>query len=247
MITLYDSVDVSQIPGNASAVAGYVGGKWPTFHELERTFPKAHRLSIAINAGEDADCLDIETGDANPQDAPLWLRRQKARGVKRPVLYIELSRRGELLSILIRAGIKREDYRLWVAHYTNEPHIEPGADATQWTEKGLGRDLDISSCLDSFFDVPHTHETETKPKPTKETKPPTKIDTFQPYDELRWCREWDSLKGKAGLKAKARRVLLKHTMLKRARGIVDKAKTDGGWVKGNRKYRYNQLVGRVDG
>ena len=26
MITMYDSIDVSQIPGDAQAVAGYVGG-----------------------------------------------------------------------------------------------------------------------------------------------------------------------------------------------------------------------------
>jgi hypothetical protein len=30
-LTMFDSVTVSQIPAKAEAVAGYVGGHWPTF------------------------------------------------------------------------------------------------------------------------------------------------------------------------------------------------------------------------
>jgi hypothetical protein len=74
----------SAIPKTAEAVAGYVGGHWPTYNQLVKDFPHAHKLSIAVFASEDADCLDIEKGDATPdQDRPLhdegtpllrWLR-----------------------------------------------------------------------------------------------------------------------------------------------------------------------------
>src|ERR1019366_5229489 len=38
--TMYDSVDIKQIPADAFAVAGYTTGNWPTFHSLAAAFPK---------------------------------------------------------------------------------------------------------------------------------------------------------------------------------------------------------------
>jgi hypothetical protein len=63
-IQMFDSVDVATVPNNPQAVAGYVGGHWPTYNSLVQKFPKSHHLSIAVNSGEDAECLDIENGDA---------------------------------------------------------------------------------------------------------------------------------------------------------------------------------------
>ena len=150
-VTMYDSIEVSAIPANAEAVAGYVGGKWPTYHSLLVKFPDAKHLSIAVNAEEDAVCLDIEAGDANPSQAPAWVRKQHSRGVKRPVLYASLSAMPEVKQALVADHIKRSEFRLWAAHYTYKPHIEPGYDATQWTDKALGRNLDCSLCSPSFF------------------------------------------------------------------------------------------------
>ncbi len=151
MFVMYDSTEPGQIPASAPTVAGYVGGNWPTFHELVARFPRAHRLSIAVNSGEDADCLDIEKGDATPADAPAWFHRQKARGVDRPCFYASLSIMPDVMAVLEKAGIQRHEYRLWVAHYTYVPHIEPGYDACQWTDRALGRNLDESLCVDDFF------------------------------------------------------------------------------------------------
>lgn len=149
--TMYDSVTVSEIPKDAKAVAGYVGGRWPTFFQLQRQFPKAKRLSIAVNAGEDARCLDVEAGDATPLEAPAWVRRQHARGIRRPVVYCSLSVLPQVLAALTNAGIQRAQYLVWVAHYTGIPHIEPGADACQYTNQALGRNLDASLCQPWFL------------------------------------------------------------------------------------------------
>jgi hypothetical protein len=151
VFVMYDSITVGDIPASAPAVAGYAGGAWPTFHELAGRFPRAHRLSIAVNSGEDADCLDIENGDATPAEAPGWFHRQKARGVDRPCFYASLSVMPAVVAALGRAGIQRHEYRLWAAHYTYVPHIEPGYDACQWTDRALGRNLDESLCVDDFF------------------------------------------------------------------------------------------------
>lgn len=220
-ITLYDSVDVSQIPRTAEAVAGYTSGNWPTFPVLAQRFPNAHRLSIAVNASEDADCLDVETGDATPAEAPDWYRRQKARGLAKPVFYANTSTMPAVIAALTAAGIYRSWYRVWSAHYTGVPHIEPGSDATQWWDKALGRNLDISWCRDDFF--------------------ATIVDTWQPNDEKNWCREWDKIVARKTLAAHLRRLYLRMRMLARRREITRAARNRGGWGKLNRTYRYKQL------
>lgn len=158
MWAMYDSVDVATVPAHANAVAGYVGGSWPTYAALVRRFPHAEHLSIAVNAGEEAECLDCEAGDATPAQVPEWVRHQLARGVAKPAVYCSLSVVVEVLNELTRAGIKRSQIRLWTAHYTYTPHIcgphdgcSTNADATQWTDRALGRNLDESLCSDSFF------------------------------------------------------------------------------------------------
>lgn len=149
-IVMFDSVDVSQIPRQPQAAAGYVGGHWPTIHELYKQFPHAHKLSIAVNVGEQAECLDIETGDAEPHDAPTFVRRERCR-VKRPCLYANRSTMPAVIQALNSAGIHRSEYRLWEADYTEVPHINQGVDACQWTDKALGKNLDQSLCVGDFF------------------------------------------------------------------------------------------------
>src|SRR5690242_8753534 len=102
--TMYDSVTVSAIPRNAQAVAGYVNGRWPTYSQLVRAFPHARRLSIAVSADRDADCLDVEQGDATPDQAPAWVQRQHKRGVRRPVVYTSVANARTLLLILAAHG-----------------------------------------------------------------------------------------------------------------------------------------------
>ena len=114
---LYDSVDVTQIPAGAAAVAGYTTGLYPTWASLCAKFPNAQRLSIAIAASHDADTLDVETGDAAVADAPGWVRRQHARGLTRPCLYASVSVMDNLIWTIEAAGIPRSSVRLWSAHY----------------------------------------------------------------------------------------------------------------------------------
>lgn len=158
--SMYDSIEVSTIPNRPGAVAGYVGGRWPTFPELQRRFPRAKHLAIAINAGEDAECLDIENGDATPAEAPAWCRRQHERGIARPCVYASVSQMPAVLSALKAAGIGRSMVRVWTAHYTGRPHLcgqacwhelTTVADATQYTDRALSRNLDESYCSGSFL------------------------------------------------------------------------------------------------
>lgn len=159
-LTMYDSITLTEIPKDAEAVAGYVNGRWPTYPKLAALFPHAHRLSIAVTAEADADCLDIEKYDATPAQAPGWVRRQQKRGVKRPVVYCAVSDAKTVLGVLAAAGISRSQVRLWTAHYTKTPHrctsvcgfgFTGTADATQYTDVAEGRSLDASLVASTFF------------------------------------------------------------------------------------------------
>jgi peptidoglycan hydrolase-like protein with peptidoglycan-binding domain len=160
-ITMFDDTDVSKLPaGPDFAYAGYVGGLFPTFPELQRRFPGHRLLSIAVNASEDAECLDIEKGDATVEDAPGWFKRQVARGVAFPVLYCSAGNLIALESTMAAAGISRLAYRLWSAHYTHAEHLcSPKTcgfgftevDGTQWTNQANGISLDQSVLIPEFF------------------------------------------------------------------------------------------------
>jgi peptidoglycan hydrolase-like protein with peptidoglycan-binding domain len=159
--TMFDDIVVAVLPsGTSYAYAGYVDGMWPTFPELKARFPLADLLDMTVFASGDATGLDIETGDATITQAPGWYERQVARGVYRPVLYVEASRMKALEEVMAGQHVARASYRLWTAHYAAKAHVcAPGscgygltqADGTQWTQTAAGRNLDQSILLPGFF------------------------------------------------------------------------------------------------
>ena len=158
MITMYDTTTPGAVGRLAStssdAVAGYVDGRYKDLAELVRLYPNHRHLSIAVTADHDADCLDIENGDATPAQAPGWVIRQHARGVPRPVLYANLSTMPVVVLRLEQAGIPRKSVRLWMAHFDQHAVIPDGFDAHQYSDTFQGRNVDVSVCLEDFFDVP---------------------------------------------------------------------------------------------
>lgn len=160
--TMYDDVTLSLIPKDAPVVAGYTSGLFPTWPKLAALFPKARRVSIAVNAAHDADVLDCEPGDATPAQAPAWIKRQHARKIKRtPVIYCSVSQCLDVVRACSAQGLQHSrDYLLWTAHYTGRRHLcgpqcgfsmPFNADATQYDNHALGRSLDVSVLAPSFW------------------------------------------------------------------------------------------------
>lgn len=233
MLVMYDSVTLDEIPADAQAVAGYTSGKWPTFNSIAARWPHAKHLSIAVSAEHDADCLDVENGDATPEQAPVWFHRQIKRGVQRPVLYASLSvLKDQLIPTMDAAGIHRGAYRVWSAHYTQAPHIcgpseglSPPAEATQWTDHALGRNLDESLCSDGFLNVPVRYVN---------------------HQERNWIIEWDRLRGRWTLAAHMRRLFLRREMIERRKLIFRKASGEhDGWLRLDRIARWHALKERT--
>jgi hypothetical protein len=161
MISMYDSVNLDQIPADAQAVGCYVDGAFRNATEAAQRFPHAHILTIAVSADHDAEALDVESGDATPAEAPAWWFRQKARGIERPCLYASaLAMETGVIPALRRGGIDPAGARLWSAHYSGKAHIcGPSScglvsievDGCQWTDQALGRNLDESLLAADFF------------------------------------------------------------------------------------------------
>lgn len=170
-LTMMDSIHVADLPGGMDAYAGYVDGRWPTITELRERFPHRHILSIAVFAVDDAQCLDIETGDATPGEFPAWARRQhEQRHIIRPCAYASVSVMDEVIAAYKAAGMGRADVRLWSAHYkwkpgTDAKHICGPAtcglvsipmDGTQWRNDAPGvggTHVDESVLAANFFPV----------------------------------------------------------------------------------------------
>lgn len=169
MIRMADSAESAALPAGLPAYASYVDGHigdQPNRTRVGAAFPGAHHLSIALFAGDYADCLDVEPGAAVASDVPAWQQRQRGQGVQRPCVYASVAAmRDEVLPVLALAGIARASMRLWTAHYGQGEHIcGPGtcgelptdADGTQWTDafRAPGGVVDMSALRDDFFGDP---------------------------------------------------------------------------------------------
>lgn len=194
-LVMYDDIKPSLIPADAQAVAGYVNGNWPTYNTIVKMFPKAKHLSIAVTSHADAECLDVERGDARNEDAPAWVKRQMLRGIAKPVLYTSASNVNALVKILAASGIMRQHVRIWSAHYNYKRHIcgpatcgYPAADATQWTNHSHTESLDESLVSDTFFAVAPKPKPAPKPVPKPvpppAPKPPAPAPAVQRYLQI---------------------------------------------------------------
>lgn len=144
MRTLFDSIDVARLPVDAQMVAGYVGGHWPTYGQLASRFPHAIRVSIAVNASEDAQVLDVETGDATPGQAPAWTARQRTWG-RDPTVYCNTSTWPDVETAFRSARVPLAHW--WRADYDGRAVLEMGEVAHQY-RSDTATDLDWSVVAD---------------------------------------------------------------------------------------------------
>jgi hypothetical protein len=133
MATMYDAVDVSNIPKDATIVAGYVDGRYANFNELVNTFPDAQHVSITVTGSPWAMVADIEGGDLTPAEGAAWAKRAIAEG-HRPTLYCSQSEWTAVIGALGGFGPRGiPDVDFWIAEWTGIRHRIAGTVATQWS------------------------------------------------------------------------------------------------------------------
>lgn len=253
MQLMYDAVNIDNIPGSATAVAGYINGSFPNFNSLNERFPHAHHVSIAVNVGGVAEFLDVEHGDALISQASGWLHEMLARGVDRPGIYAQASywQSGGLYRDLEGYGNK---IRRWIADWTFHEHLPNGFDACQWAG---GMVLDVNVVSDTFFGA-------AKPVPVLDPyhygwfmgtyAPPANHKNWGKVNEELTVRQYDGARAHP-IKY---RLYLKNVLELKLRYLADRVAYEAikadphkngkpSWDKFNRGWRYQALIHRAEG
>ena len=68
--TMYDSINIYQIPLDATRIAAYVNGKYPNMLQAVARFPRAYRFGISVNGldWQHARIVDFEPGNVQTRD-----------------------------------------------------------------------------------------------------------------------------------------------------------------------------------
>lgn len=188
--TMYDSVDVGQIPAHPFAAAGYTAGSWATWPRIRAL--AQHAISIAIHSSYRADCLDDEPGDATPSEAGPWALQDIRAGFRVPCVYSDLSEMPAVKASLARwlGSGWRARVMLWLAWYRGVPGLVTGYDAVQYWDHCLGRNLDCSTVSLRFLKIaqPPYVAPAPKPKPRPKPKPPVRKPRPAPHSNANACK-----------------------------------------------------------
>ncbi|WP_162890286.1 hypothetical protein [Streptomyces olivoreticuli] len=137
---MYDAVTPSNIPGDATMIAGYADGLFANIPEIKHRFPQATVVSIAVRPTTPAQVLDVEPGDATPADAVEWCTKTMAStSNKELTVYCSSSAWPSVRSAFQSAHVTEPNY--WIAHYDGDPSIPSGAVAKQYASNN---DFDTS-------------------------------------------------------------------------------------------------------
>jgi hypothetical protein len=129
-----DSVTIGNDPSNVAVYAGYVAGDFINYDALVAAHPGKKFIAITPFAlsGPKADCLDIEPGDSVPANAPTFFHEWAPLNTNKPIFYASIDNMSDVINALTAAGIKRDQYYLWEAHYDGIDLIPTGYDAAQY-------------------------------------------------------------------------------------------------------------------
>lgn len=142
MRLMYDAVTPSNVPQNAQMVAGYIDGNYQSYAGLVALFPNAVHVPIAVHAStNNGVVLDVETGDATPDQAPGWVTMRRSAGVD-PTVYCSLSVWSAVRGAFINQGVAEPHY--WIAAYPGiGSALYDGAVAHQYQDYNNLYDLSV--------------------------------------------------------------------------------------------------------
>jgi peptidoglycan hydrolase-like protein with peptidoglycan-binding domain len=143
MRQMLDSVTSALIPLGTSIVAGYVDGRYRWTPADWARHNGARQVRIAVFAEtDDGLVLDVERGDATPDQAPAWLQRRRAAG-ENPAVYCSASLVASVRAACSASGVPEPQW--WVADWNGRADVMPGAVAHQYASVGP---YDISAVAD---------------------------------------------------------------------------------------------------
>lgn len=175
MRTMKDSTNVADTRG-AQLRAGYING-------LYRSVEPGVAVQISVFApANQGNCLDVESGDATPSQAPGWVRMRRAAGVD-PSVYCSEYTWPAVQASFRQAGVAPPHY--WIANWNGKAEMIPGAIAHQYCSPGTGSGghWDLSLVADFWPGVDQA--------PVPAPAPPSPV--YHPTWHIYWVRLGDSL------------------------------------------------------
>jgi hypothetical protein len=130
--TIYDAVTPSAIPAGAQA-AVYSNGAYAASPAQVAGHPNT--LWIDTNGSNPkANVLDVEPGDATPQQAATWVQQKLTANPNDTAIVYTFRAEWQPTQQAISALPQQmqSHVKWWIADPTGVPHIVPGSDATQW-------------------------------------------------------------------------------------------------------------------
>ena len=163
MRTFYDSIDLMSLPPYADGYMGYDDGRWPDADAIAARFPGKTVIRITVFPSDnEGDMLDVESGDATPDQAPGWVTRRRQAGHGGPLVYCSESLWETVRAAFHSQGVPEPGY--FVAAYPGEgPVIPAGAIGHQYADAGP---YDVSVVVDY---LPGIDPAPTPPPPSEDS------------------------------------------------------------------------------
>lgn len=157
-----DSTVLADIPTSVNVAAIYINGKYAvTSAQLEARFAHAKYgwclIDVTGANANTADVLDVETGDATPATANLWVQSWytlKRTGL--PVVYCNRANQAAVVSAVASGGnVLGKTYGIWIATLDGTQVTGTGVVACQYKGASLtGANYDESLVYDSSIWLP---------------------------------------------------------------------------------------------
>lgn len=149
---MYDSTNLFDIPLSARMVAYYGDGRYAASGDAFAYHAGAQMVEIVVFAQtRGGHVLDIETGNASPEEAVAWVQDRRAEG-RDPSVYMNASTWPSVRAAFERARVKPPHY--WVADWdgNGDPaSIPAGAVAKQYANPTItGAHYDLSVVADHW-------------------------------------------------------------------------------------------------
>jgi hypothetical protein len=179
-----DSVGVSSLQPGYPVYAGYAYGPFNNWSALVARFPTAKLVSISpvVETSERVAVLDVEPGNATPANAPSFVKLGKAGIVNKPTIYCSAGDISAVVDACSNAGISRNSYYVWSAHWIGE-HIcgpatcgYPQADACQYASNNA---YDSDVWTTSMFTSTPVPPPPPSPYPVKQGATGALVETLQ--------------------------------------------------------------------
>lgn len=132
-----DSTNVLNLPGGFDLYAGYSDGRWPDAAAIKTRFGDKTVMRVTVFPSDnEGDCLDVESGDATPAQAPAWIVKRRAAGHGGPLVYCSWSALPSVQAAFKAAGVTPPGF--WVAGYPSPDGdaIPAGTVGHQWIDHG---------------------------------------------------------------------------------------------------------------